>query len=131
MVVVEEANELPFENYYGLESGCRSRGTPLGDPFAYPLKIVLVHNRVDEDHWIAEEFPLAGELHTLDGHAHIRADLHSNGRNLGPDAPAATSRTTPWPSVAADGNRRQARCQPHWEGGTPGISIARGMCGRR
>ncbi len=86
VVVIEEAQEVPRANYQGLKERLSQGQTPLGEPFRYPLKIVLVHNSVDEDHWIAQEFPLDAEGRcTRDGHAHIRADLYSNEQNLGPD----------------------------------------------
>jgi hypothetical protein len=88
VVVIEEAQETPRVNYLGLKERLSQARTPLGVPFAYPLKIVLVHNSVDEDHWIAkEEFPLSpdGDTCAREGHAHIRADLYSNAQNLGPD----------------------------------------------
>jgi hypothetical protein len=86
VVVVEEAQELPHANYRGLKERLSQGTTPDGQPFNFPLRIVLVHNSVDEDHWIAkEEFPLGadGETCQKPGHLHIRADLYSNRHNLG------------------------------------------------
>lgn len=91
VVIVEEAQELPYVNYVGLKERLSQSRTPDNKPFAYPLKLVLVHNCVDEDHWIAQdEFPLGadGDTCTREGHAHIRADLYSNSQNLGPDVMA-------------------------------------------
>jgi hypothetical protein len=87
VVVIEEAQEVPAVNYRGLKERLSQSRTPLGVPFRYPLKIVLVHNCVDEEHWIAEEFPLDsdGEVCSKPDHKHHRADLYSNARNLGPD----------------------------------------------
>lgn len=86
VVVVEEAQELPHANYRGLKERLSQAATPDGKPFDYPLKIVLVHNAIDKDHWIATEFPLGadGDSCAKPGHAHIRADLYSNAGNLGP-----------------------------------------------
>lgn len=88
IVIIEEAQEVPRVNYTGLKERLSQSKTPLGATFRYPLKIVLVHNSVDEDHWIAlDEFPLDGESDDCqrEGHAHIRADVYSNAQNLGPD----------------------------------------------
>ena len=97
VVVVEEAQELPKVNYYGLKERLSQSRTPDGKPFRYPLKIVLVHNSVDEDHWIAEEFPLdqTGNTCTKDDHTHHRADLYSNAQNLGPDVMMGYERDYP------------------------------------
>lgn len=86
VVVIEEAQEVPRINYYGLKERLSQFETPLGERREYPLKIVLVHNSIDEGHWIDTEFPLSpdGDSCTREGHAHIRADLYSNARNLGP-----------------------------------------------
>lgn len=86
VVIIEEAQEVPWANYLGLKERLSQSKHPDGTPCSYPLKIVLVHNSVDEDHWIAkEEFPLSGDGDTCAkaGHLHLRADLYSNGRNLG------------------------------------------------
>lgn len=90
VVICEEAQEIPRANYVGLKERLSQSMTPLGEPFRYPLKIVLVHNSVDKDHWIATEFPLAGDGDSCarEGHAHIRADIYSNQHNLGPDVMA-------------------------------------------
>ena len=90
VVIIEEAQEVPKVNYEGLKERLSQSKQPDGTPFRYPLKIVLVHNAIDTDHWIAEEFPLAadGETCTREGHQHIRADLYSNRNNLGPDVMA-------------------------------------------
>lgn len=87
VVIIEEASEVPRANYIGLKERLSQSRTPAGVPYPYPLRIVLVHNCVDEDHWIAQEFPLAsdGETCSVDGHLHIRADLYSNAQNLGPE----------------------------------------------
>lgn len=91
VVVVEEAQEVPHANYVGLKERLSQSRHPDGTPFVYPLRIVLVHNSVDEDHWIAkEEFPLGsdGESCPKPGHLYIRADLYSNAGNLGRDVMA-------------------------------------------
>jgi hypothetical protein len=85
VVVIEEAQEVPFEHYRGLKERLSQTTNPLGEKVDYPLKIVLVHNSVDEDHWICREFPVddAGNDCTREDHAHIRSDLYSNAGNLG------------------------------------------------
>ena len=90
VVICEEAQEIPHANFVGLKERLSQSKTPTGEPFRYPLKIVLVHNSIDEDHWIAREFPLSadGDSCTRSGHAHIRADLYSNQHNLGADVMA-------------------------------------------
>lgn len=87
VVIIEEANECPRVNYLGLKERLSQSRTPDGKPYGYPLKIILVHNCVDEDHYIAQEFPIGadGDTCTRPDHAHIRADLYSNSQNLGPD----------------------------------------------
>jgi hypothetical protein len=90
VVIIEEAQEVPQANYIGLKERLSQSRRPDGTPYPYPLKIVLVHNAIDKDHWIAEEFPLAADDDTCtrEGHVHIRADLYSNQQNLGPDVMA-------------------------------------------
>lgn len=90
VVIIEEAQEVPRVNYVGLKERLSQSKGPDGKDYRYPLKIVLVHNAIDTDHWIAQEFPLAadGDTCTRDGHQHIRADLYSNAHNLGPDVMA-------------------------------------------
>lgn len=85
VVIIEEAQEVPRDNYIGLKERLSQSRTPDGQPFDYPLKIVLVHNSIDNDHWIATEFPLGpdGDSCSREGHQHIRADLYSNANNLG------------------------------------------------
>jgi len=96
VVVIEEAQEVPKVNYDGLKERLSQSRTPDGKPYKYPLLIVLVHNCVDEDHWIAKEFPLdaLGNC-TKEGHRHIRADLYSNAHNLGPDVMEGYERDYP------------------------------------
>jgi len=87
VVIIEEAQEVPRVNYQGLKERLSQNKTPMGVVYRYPLKIVMVHNAVDMDHWITEEFPIdaIGDHCTRENHAHIRADLYSNAQNLGPD----------------------------------------------
>jgi hypothetical protein len=84
VVVVEEAQEVPKIHYDGLKERLSQSVDDFGRPQAYPLAIVLVHNSVNTDHWIAKEFPLTADGRCAKpGHAHIRADLYSNAPNLG------------------------------------------------
>lgn len=85
VIVCEEAQEIPKIHYQGLKERLSQSSDDHGTKRDYPLKIVLVHNSVNTDHWIAAEFPLDGDGRcTKDGHAHLRADLYSNAVNLGP-----------------------------------------------
>lgn len=85
VIVCEEAQEIPKINYDGLKERLSQQADDFGVVRNYPLKIVLVHNSVNTDHWIAKEFPLGPDgACSKPGHAHIRADLYSNARNLGP-----------------------------------------------
>jgi hypothetical protein len=96
VVVIEEANEVPRVNYQGLKERLSQSRTPDGQPKDYPLLILLVHNCVDEDHWIAQEFPLGADgTCTREGHRHIRADLFSNAVNLGPQVMEGYERDYP------------------------------------
>lgn len=97
VVIIEEAQEVPRANYQGLKERLSQSRTPLGQPFRYPLKIIIVHNSVDEDHWIVEEFPLddTGNTCAREDHRHHRADLYSNAINLGPDVMMGYERDYP------------------------------------
>lgn len=95
VIVVEEAQELPYPNYVGLKERLSQSKTPDGKVHKYPLKFVLVHNCVDEDHWIAKEFPLVNGQCAKANHRHIRADLYSNATNLGPDVMAIFEQNYP------------------------------------
>lgn len=81
VVVVEEASEVPHVNYRGLKERLSQGRTPWGTPYEYPLQILLVTNCIDEDHYLADEFPVTN---TKPGYRHLRADLYSNQHNLGP-----------------------------------------------
>lgn len=111
VVIIEEAQEVPRANYLGLRERLSQSRTPAGEPYDYPLQIVLVHNAVDEDHWIAQEFPLVGDTDACatPGHRHIRADLYSNAQNLGPAVMAGYEQDYPIGHVlrrtAIDGRR--------------------------
>lgn len=97
VVVMEEAQEIPRVHYIGLKERLSQSKNPQGEPVNYPLKIVLVHNSVDTDHWIAREFPLDAAENTClrEGHAHHRADLYSNAINLGPQVIAGYEQDYP------------------------------------
>lgn len=85
VIVVEEASEVPILHFVGLKERLSQSRTPGGVPYPYPLQLILVTNCVDEDHWIAGEFPTDN---TRPQHRYIRADLYSNRHNLGPDVMA-------------------------------------------
>jgi hypothetical protein len=58
VVVVEEASEVPRDYYARLKERLSQSKHPItGEHYPYPLQIILVCNSVDDDHWIAEEFP--------------------------------------------------------------------------
>jgi hypothetical protein len=94
IVVVDEASELPFENFIGLQERLSQSKKPDGTPYRYPLQFVLVTNAVDEDHWIAREFPADG-ISPLSGRRTIRVALYDNARNLGPDVMMGFERRYP------------------------------------
>lgn len=81
VIVVEEASEMPYVHFVGLKERLSQSRTPAGVPYDYPLQLLLVTNCVDEDHWIAAEFP---SDNSLPGRRYLRADLFSNQHNLGP-----------------------------------------------
>ena len=85
VVVGEEASEMGPRRYKGLKERLSQSTTPWGEPYNYPLQILLVTNCVDTDHWLAKDdgFPLIGEVCPKPGHRYIRADLYSNAHNLG------------------------------------------------
>lgn len=80
VVIVEEAAEVPEVHLDGLRERLRQVRHPDGTPHVYPLQIVLITNCVDEDHYLAKLFPTDN---SRPDHRHIRADVHSNRRNLG------------------------------------------------
>lgn len=84
MVVVEEAAELPRENWVGLKERLSQSRRPDGVPYRYPLQFILVTNCVDEDHWIADEYPEEG-IDAATKRRTIRVGLYDNAKNLGPD----------------------------------------------
>lgn len=79
VVVVEEAAEALLRNITGLMERLSQSRTPAGEPYDYPLQIIMVMNCVDDDHPIAKKFPAASGV----AYRYIRADLHSNRLNLG------------------------------------------------
>lgn len=85
VILVEEASEVPYVHFVGLKERLSQSRTPEGTPYKYPLQLALVTNCVDEDHWIAEQFP---SDNSKPEYKYIRADLYSNQHNLGPDVMA-------------------------------------------
>ncbi len=85
VIVVEEAAEVPYIHFVGLKERLSQSRTPEGTPYRYPLQFILVTNCVDEDHWLANEFPTDN---SKPEYRYIRADLYSNQHNLGPDVMA-------------------------------------------
>lgn len=82
VIIIEEANEVPHDIYLFAKGRLSQSVHPITKrPYPYPLQIILVTNPVDEDHWIAEEFPDGGGK---PWHRYIRADIWSNAVNLGP-----------------------------------------------
>jgi hypothetical protein len=108
VIVVEEAAELPYENFVGLQERLSQSKKPSGEPFRYPLQFILVTNSVDEDHWIAKEYPQDG-IDPITKRRTIRFGLYDNARNLGPDVMMEYERRYPighpLRRTVIDGNR--------------------------
>lgn len=84
VVVVEEASEVPRDYYARLkERLSQSQHPHTTEPYPYPLQIILVTNSVDDDHWIAEEFPVEDDVCIRPPRRYIRVDLLSNAVHLG------------------------------------------------
>jgi PBSX family phage terminase large subunit len=49
LLILEEADELTFEDFMFLKGRVRKKGP-------WPLRVILIINPVDEDHWIYKEF---------------------------------------------------------------------------
>jgi hypothetical protein len=71
VVWIDQSEEIPQDVYTELKGRLSQKG--------FPKQIILTPNSVDEDDWIAEEFPDDGDR---PGHRYIRADLWSNRGNL-------------------------------------------------
>ena len=84
IVWIEQAEEVPQDVYVELKGRLSQKN--------YPKQIILTPNSVDEDDWIAEEFPDDGDR---PGHRYIRADLWSNAANLDPETIAGFEQDFP------------------------------------
>jgi hypothetical protein len=84
IIWLEQAEEVPRDVYVELKGRLSQKG--------YPKQIILTPNSVDEDDWIAEEFPDDGDR---PGHRYIRADLWSNRANLDDDTIAGFEQDFP------------------------------------
>jgi hypothetical protein len=71
-VWLEQAEEIPHDVYVELKGRLSQPG--------YEKQILLTPNPVDEDHWIAEEFPTDRDKHN---HRYITSDVYSNRDILG------------------------------------------------
>lgn len=69
---LEQAEEIPEDVYVELKGRLSQPG--------YHKQILLTPNPVDEDHWIAEHFPVEGGKHN---HRYITSDVYSNRAILG------------------------------------------------
>ena len=87
VIVVDEASELPYENYVGLQERLSQSKTPFGADYKYPLQFILVTNCIDDDHWIGHPdmggFPADGTA--AQGKRTIRVGLYDNAKFLGSD----------------------------------------------
>lgn len=100
VIVVDEASELPYENFIGLQERLSQSKTMFGADYRYPLQFILVTNCVDEDHWLARPvrdggagFPVEGT--NADGKRTIRVGLYDNARFLGHDVMMGFERRYP------------------------------------
>jgi phage terminase large subunit len=60
LIVMEEADEFTFEDFKYLVGRVRKKGS-------WPLRIILILNPVDEDHWIYKQFVLNGDNYNSNG----------------------------------------------------------------
>lgn len=78
LVVMEEAEEFSLEDFRRLNERVRQTGS-------WPLRIIIVLNPVDEDHWIYKEFVENAEAWEKSGGLElIRFSTHDNLENLPP-----------------------------------------------
>ncbi len=79
LLVMEEAEEFTLEDFRYLNQRVRQKG-------AWPLRIVLVLNPVDEEHWIYKEFVDNSEYYAKNGGLLVlKFSTRDNLKNLPPD----------------------------------------------
>jgi hypothetical protein len=82
VVVIDQAEECPefvFQDIQGRLS--QSANPDTLQPYDYPLHLILIPNSVDEDHWIAEQFPVEN---ANPDRWYLQGALWDNAENLGP-----------------------------------------------
>ena len=84
VVWVDQTEEIPQDVYVELKGRLSQKG--------YPKQIILTPNSVDEDDWIATEFPADVDR---PGHRYLRFDLWSNAGNLDADTIAGFEQDYP------------------------------------
>jgi len=94
VIVVEEASELPYANYVGLQERLSQSKHPSGRPYDYPLQFILVTNALPKTHWIAKLYPQKGK-DPVTGRRTIRFALRDNAINLGEKVLAEYERRYP------------------------------------
>lgn len=72
IIYIGQAEELPEDFYVELKGRLSQPG--------YPHQIILDANPIDDDHWLATEFPDDGDR---PNHRYITADIYANRRVLG------------------------------------------------
>lgn len=81
VIVIDQAEEMPDWAFADLQGRLSQSANPdTLQPFDYPLHLILVPNSVDEDHWIAQEFPSDNRL---PGRWYLSGNLWDNAENLG------------------------------------------------
>jgi PBSX family phage terminase large subunit len=81
LIYIDQPEEMPHAVFQALKARLSQPG--------YPHEMYLSPNPPDEDHWLAEEFPLidAGveSVECRPGYRYIRTTVHDNVANLDPD----------------------------------------------
>src|SRR5688500_17694586 len=81
VIVIDQAEEIPDWAFNDLQGRLSQAANPETlRPYDYPLHLILVPNSVDEDHWIALEFPADNRI---EGRWYLSGSLWDNAGNLG------------------------------------------------
>lgn len=79
LIIMEEADEFTFDDFKFLKARVRKKGP-------WPLRIVLLLNPVDEDHWIYQEFVKNKKVYEDSGGLLVlHMSTYDNVENLPPD----------------------------------------------
>src|SRR5262249_28118582 len=81
VVVIDQAEECPefvFQDIQGRLSQAANADTL--QPYDYPLHLIVIPNSVDEDHWIAEQFPVEN---TNPDRWYLQGSVWDDAHNLG------------------------------------------------